>query len=331
MLISPAVRISPVVTRAANDAACPLPEASLDILLATDASHCARSAALVSAALARRHGVAPRVLSVLQPAPYPVAPIPDVAFYPVAELEERRRNRRREETRGLLAAPTIEGQAWPVEVTAGDAATEIVAAARAAGSALVVMGLHRHSALDRIFRDDTTMRVIRSSDVPVLAVTPQLTTLPRRVVVAVDFSRASVNAARCALSVMDEGGTLHLVHVRPPMHRVPEEAEGLEVIYSQGVVGAFGRLVRELSPKTGVRIETVILQGDPVTELLDFAARADADLISVGRQRHGVVGRMLLGSVSAALVRAARVSVLVTPPGPLAARTSRAAAPTAVA
>jgi hypothetical protein len=60
-------------------------------------------------------------------------------------------------------------------------------------------------------------------------------------------------------------------------------------------------------------VQKVLLQGDPATELLAFAASVNADLIATGSHGHGFVTRMLIGSVTTRLVRCSTCSVLTVP------------------
>jgi len=50
-----------------------------------------------------------------------------------------------------------------------------------------------------------------------------------------------------------------------------------------------------------------------VSSLLAFAEREHCDLLAVGGEAHGLVDRMLLGSVRTDLLRDARYPVLVVP------------------
>jgi nucleotide-binding universal stress UspA family protein len=181
-------------------------------------------------------------------------------------------------------------------------------------SELIVMGLRPHAFLDRVFRDEAALAVMRHASVPVLGVTPALTRLPRSIAVAVDFSRASIAAARVAMSLVEEGGSLLLAYVEPPMDRLTG-SEGFGVIYAQGVSAAFARLRQELRGSRNVSIETLVLNGRVAAELLSFAERADVDVLAVGSQRHSIAHRAFLGSVTTALARAATRSLLVVPPG----------------
>ena len=106
-----------------------------------------------------------------------------------------------------------------------------------------------------------------------------------------------------------------LVYVEPPSEPSSPATEGFTTIYSQGVAAAFTRLRSDLASRSNARIETVVLKGGVVAELLSFAYRAEADLIAVGSQRHSIARHAFVGSVTTALARAATSSLLVIPPG----------------
>lgn len=271
----------------------------------------------VANALATRRGAKITVLSAFDPARYAVPGafstilgFADAVLGP--EFHEQRRLRLREHIASHLGAP----QAWETEVDLGDVASCIHRCADRCHPDLVVLGLHRHGAVDRAFDDDTARAVMRRVGVPVLAVRPELTGLPTRVVVAVDFSRASMHAARMAVALLDERGTLDLVYVRPsiPLGGT-EDTEGLARIFSGGVDAAFAQLFAALHAPATMRISRIVLEGDPADELMRYAQAIAPDLVAVGTQRHGRVARLLLGSVTSAVVHDGRWSVLVTPPG----------------
>jgi nucleotide-binding universal stress UspA family protein len=148
----------------------------------------------------------------------------------------------------------------------------------------------------------------------VLAVTSLLTRAPRRIAVAVDFSRASMAAARAVINLLDHRGTLLLVYVEPFAEPFDETGDAYRAIYAQGLADAFGRLRQELAGAERAEVETIVLQGPVAPQLLSFAARADVDVIAVGSQQHSIVHRAFVGSVTTALARAASCSLLVVPP-----------------
>ncbi|HXC25938.1 MAG TPA: universal stress protein [Gemmatimonadaceae bacterium] len=81
---------------------------------------------------------------------------------------------------------------WPFTIELGQVASCLMQRARLSHTALVIMGLHHHGAIGRALGNDTVREVVAFAGVPVLAVRPQLVDLPHSVVVAVDFSHASL-------------------------------------------------------------------------------------------------------------------------------------------
>jgi nucleotide-binding universal stress UspA family protein len=49
--------------------------------------------------------------------------------------------------------------------------------------------------------------------------------------------------------------------------------------------------------------------------VLNYAVAAQADFVAVGRHRRNAIAHAVLGSVATTLLRKARLSVLVLPPG----------------
>lgn len=283
--------------------ACDCVDRSHSLLLASDGSAAADAAVNIAALLARRDQLDVRV--VLAQTPFPQV---DESLSPHDVLQVQ------------LPAFTRDGAAWSIHAQERVSSTVITTQAERSGAELIVMGLRPHTVFDRLFRNDSTLRVIRESTVPVLAVTPALTSLPRRVIAAVDFSRASLQGVRAALRIAGEGATILLVHVQPEFRSRSERDEGAAVIYSQGMRGAFARLRKELCIPAGVPLDTVVLRGDPATELLSLAERSDADLIALGMQNEGSPWRPGAASLTARLVRDGRCSLLAVPPARPAAR-----------
>jgi nucleotide-binding universal stress UspA family protein len=281
-----------------------------ELLLATDATPAASAATRVVAALAERWSTTPHVCTVIPSQPTAIDPVGvGMVYTPMIEEEIR------EAVTDQLATCCADSSAWSRDTVVGAPASEIVRIADSRGSDLIVLGLRPHAFFDRLFRDETALSVMRHAPVPVLAVTPLLTRLPRRIAVAIDFSRASIAAARAALTLLADGGSLMLVYVEPPGEPTSPAAEGFTTIYTQGVAAAFTRLRSELASRTNARIETVVLRGGVAAELQSFAYRAEVDLLAVGSQRHSIARQAVVGSVTSALARAATTSLLVIPPG----------------
>lgn len=285
------------------------------VLLALADDKLADPAVAVTRALSERRGASPSVLHVIEIG----TSVPEAAMVIVSLEEElqdpRTRDRQTMEMRKSLRLDRDPAAAWPLTLAVGNVARVVVDHANRGGVRMIVLGLNRHGAAGRALGRDTVRGVMEASSVPVLAVRPELTSLPRRVVVPVDFSRASVRAAQLARSIVDEHGTMHLVFVEPSKSEARTESEeAFELIHSRGVQAAFSQLVAELLPTVGVTIDTVVRRGSPAAEISGFAKECNADLIAVGSQRHPFLDRLLLGSVARAIAADGRWSVLVTPP-----------------
>lgn len=267
----------------------------LATLVATDGSEAARAAVRIAAALSGAGRIAPQLI-VVDPAPprnivgETVEP-GDVAY---ALRGADALGRRRADLRESLQA---EGAGdWHLHVRFGDAADEIARDVARGRFELLMLGLAHHGPVDRVTRRETTLRISRQSEVPIFAVAYWLHHLPRRIIVGLDFSRASERAAVLACHVLAEGGTLTLAHPD-----APTDAD-------------LQSITARLPLPVGGRIETLPLNGSPSAALLELADRSSADVIAVGCEQRDALSRMVTGSVSADLIRHARCSLLVTPP-----------------
>ena len=203
---------------------------------------------------------------------------------------------------------------WTHEIVSGRVPRALVTAAENRLAELVVIGKRRHVPMDRFLGGETALQVIRMSTVPVLAVEKPLAE-PRCVVVATDFSQASSLAARLALNLMGNQGTLYLVHVEPVMDvELLQTGVPQPLRFPGDLVVWFRRQVQDLEVPSGIIVETAALGGKPAQEILEFAARVGADLIATGAHRQPERERFLLGSVSTAIARNAECAVLVAPP-----------------
>ena len=291
------------------------PAVAPSLLVAMDGTSLSVPAARTGAALARHRGFAPRVLTVLEPsliAPMPQAPAVLVQAWP---LDADRASRIRT-VRSQVREISPDGSEWPLDAEIGNPSEAIAWTAMRDRVELIVMGLRPHKRWDRLTGRETVLQVVKQVHTPVLAVTAELETLPRRVLVAMDFSRSSVRAARVALRMVGPGATVLLAYVRPPGDFASEVAEGTGVILQQGIAASFSRLRRILDAGPEIELTPLMLEGKPAEALLRAAADQGADLIAAGRHRRDFLDRLTIGSVATQLIRAAQCSLLITPPGP---------------
>ncbi|MGZ8411306.1 MAG: universal stress protein [Gemmatirosa sp.] len=231
-------------------------------------------------------------------------------------------DRRRTRVVDRLREAGGDAAAWPVEVIIDAPAHAVAASADARHAAMIVMGVGRHDVGARLFGGEVTLRAIRRATVPLLAVTDAALRIPvSAAVAAIDFSPSSVKAARAALDLLADGGTLHLVHVwsRDPLGSA--EGQAAEEAYARALTDRFAKVARALLERPrDVTLRPVALEGEVAEQLVTFAEAHGAQLVAAGRRGHGLLERLLVGRVTTALVRAAPCAVLVTPEPPVVER-----------
>jgi len=220
---------------------------------------------------------------------------------------------------------------WALDLFEGPVARTLAQVAAEREARLVVMGIGRHAPLDRLLGEELTLQTLRLAPCPVLAIADGWSGAPRRAVVAVDFSPASVRAAEVALTLLEDGGTLTLVHVRPPLDEALRPASDAWVgAHRQRLGELLDRLRTALATRPGVAVETELAAGDPAEAVLAVAGQVGADLVATGSTGRGFFARLVVGSVATRLLRSSPVSVLAvpTPPAEEAERIERLLAST---
>jgi nucleotide-binding universal stress UspA family protein len=289
------------------------PGTSFKLLLAIENDDNARAAIRVTAALTGR-GAVPSVIRATE-GMLPVAGTPDsMVFYAEAVLGEDFHEAQVHSLRALIESTTGRAEPWPIKSVMGDPAPCITEEAEAQNSGLLVMGIHQHGTFEQAIGENTATRVMGRAAVPVLGVRPSLSGLPRRIMVPTDFGDASLEAAHLAANLADPGGCVILVHASLPTPLVEEGDEGAALIQREGIEHAFLHLADEISDGKSIRVETVGRTGDAGAQLMAAAALISPDLITIASQRHSLITRLILGSVTRKLVREGSWPMLVTPP-----------------
>ncbi|HWG54382.1 MAG TPA: universal stress protein [Gemmatimonadaceae bacterium] len=180
---------------------------------------------------------------------------------------------------------------------------------------LIVVGSGANESANGLSSGGIGLEIARWSTVPVLAVAPGSTGLPHTVVAATDFSPSSVNAARTAFELLDDSGTLSLVHACPDVELPPDALGDWRERYAHFARKLLARTMRQMGADDTDRVVPVELEGNPAEEIVAFATRVGADLIAAGNHSYHVVERLLVGSVATQLLRVAHCSVLLAPSG----------------
>ncbi len=251
------------------------------------------------------------VLGVCEPTPM-VSGGMDVIPAP-AELDDMRRESMLADIRRTLSVSMAGDPTWKAEVKTGSPSRTLAAEARLRQASVLVMGIGRHNPLDRLFGAETTLATTRESAVPVLAVGMTFPSAPKRAVVGMDFSAASVHAARMAMRLVGADGHITLVHVRPRFEHPSAEWQAWDADYGKTLPPLFDQIRVQLQVPATMELETVTVRGDPANAILAFAQQVSAELIALGTLRHGFIERLVVGSVATRVMRTARCAVLAVP------------------
>lgn len=281
------------------------------LLVATDGSGSSDAAFPAAMLLAERMHADVQVLSVIETLPV----IPDysnsapTSYLSAAMNPEPLLRRASDQVKSL----GDRAAGWPIDVEPGNPVTVIAREARERNARMIIIGLNHHDALDRLLWGDTMLGLVRRGDAPVLAVSPTLRSLPRRVVIAVDFSRASPAAMRATMMLLEEPATVYLAHVKVTGELPLSEIALRDREYDLTLPEAFERVTAGLDIPAGIRIERVTLSGNTPRAILDFAESVDADLLVAGSHGRGAIGRLVVGSVATHLLRGTSCSIMIVP------------------
>jgi len=289
------------------------PYALARALVATDGTPTADGALRIAAALAQRDATVITAISVIEPMPYPL-PVADLAMAPTAvpfgeheAIAERRRT--------VVAQCERLGVTLPGDllVSCSVPLSGILFQATARKAELIILGLGRHRAVDRLFGTETALHAVRDAETATLAVPASATELPRHAIVGMDFDGSSIAAARVAARLVGPQGRITLVHVDAVTEPLPAMLADWPPHVLDTINDAFERMIAMLELPPTMRVGTIALAGHVAEELLQCASRTGADLIAVGRHHRSMLERFVLGSSATKVVRSATCAVLVAP------------------
>jgi len=280
------------------------------ILAATDRSDASLPALRAALILNRSLDVGVDVVVVVEPLPI-IVPEPSGILQPLVITPELKAVVRQQAIEQMEKVGADAGK-YSLDIEDGRPASEIARAAREHNASLVIMGLHHHGIVDRLIDGDTALEFLRESDTPVLLASKEFDSLPQRVLMAVDFSPESMEAAREAMRLLHPESVIHLAHVRPPVTIF--DGSGLwEEEYERVALDQLGKFKQTLAAPGTMRVETSILIGKPANALTEFARKTGADLIVCSTHGMGLMRRIFIGSVATGLLHKAEQSILVVP------------------
>jgi nucleotide-binding universal stress UspA family protein len=138
----------------------------------------------------------------------------------------------------------------------------------------------------------------------------------KKILVPVDGSENSRRALEQAVSIAKggAGASVTIVHVveRPPTVYVESQKLLDELLAryrqeSEKVLGEF----EAHAEKLGLKVESVVMEGDAATNIVSYADKGKFDMIVMGSRGLGRFREAVLGSVSSKVLHHARCPVLI--------------------
>lgn len=210
----------------------------------------------------------------------------------------------------------------------GHPAEKLADTALASNADLLVISPQHHSILQSLRHPSVTARIIGQATVPVL-IWPQqlpgtafddlLTKPTAEVIVPLDGSKEAERALPMAQALARAyGQLLLLVRVIAPAPIVGTGIPYPIEIHTQEDDARNARHylhdLRRRIATTELTVESMVLTGDPSTELAHLAAEHHGSLVVMTTHGRGRVARLLLGSVATELLRQAETPLVIIPP-----------------
>jgi nucleotide-binding universal stress UspA family protein len=217
------------------------------------------------------------------------------------------------------------GIAVTTRVATGIPSEEVIAAARAEDSDLIVVGTRGKTGLAHILLGSTAERVIRGAPCPVLTVrmeqadaeqkegAPSMPVALERILVPIDFSDCSLDALEYAAVMAKQAkAAVMLLHVLEPV------SYGLDFDLGhfrsrEDVRESWTKRLEELAAThrhPNMPIEYRLRGGLPADSILDAARTLPCDLIVMGTHGRRGISHTISGSVAEAVLRKAHCPVV---------------------
>lgn len=282
------------------------------ILLATDFSGPSRAALFASVTLAARCLARIDALHV-------VTYLEDVFYAPPYPIPDIVRNKEGNEHMKDFFPEKLYPNSHRQIVIGSSIVTEILKYAKEQHCDLIVAGTHGRHKLAKFLLGSVTTQLVRVSDVPVMVVREHKKADGQyqafnRVLVPTDFSDASMRALEFGATFANfVNAELHLLHVVdvPGMNALQlgyslphvSISSSCELNVDHTLIKMLEKHELNTKPQFGTRF------GDPVDEILRYAAERNCDFIVMGTHGRKGLERTLMGSVTATVVSNSHIPV----------------------
>ena len=279
------------------------------LLIAAVRDHPLAGALRLAEALARRGRVDAHVLAVVPPLSGSLSALASIdADLEPRELDECLRDRARVRTQRQVHQAVGLSSFFSTSAETGPIGATLAAHARARSAAYLLVGLAPADTAARKTTSAAASQLATEAAVPVLACTPDVEQLPDSALVVTDFGEASIRAARAALPLLADGGSLTLAHVVPALNAPSSEAPA--VTAAKPAANALRWLADDLGEVGNVTVQIATLEGAPLSVLAEWVPQFD--LIALGTTSRAASEAE--GQVATAVFQHARGSVLIAPP-----------------
>jgi len=204
-------------------------------------------------------------------------------------------------------------------VRAGKPAAAIVARASEMQADLIVVASRRKKFFSSLFGPHPDDELVRTCNRPVLLVKAEPGDAYKNVLVAVDFSEASRDAARLALLVAPSAHVtfLHVFYVpnEGMMHAdgvSTDHIDSSRVRAGEMARGELNQFIAELGERKQL-VTRAVQHGQPLPVICEYAKRLRADLIVVGKHGKSHLDEFLVGSITRRLLDQTSSDLLIAP------------------
>lgn len=199
----------------------------------------------------------------------------------------------------------------------GNPAEELVNFAEEQNIDLIIVGSLGKGGFERFVLGSVSEKVVKHAKIPVLVVRERKEEkLYRKILIATDGSKASEKAANFGIEIAKlSGAKIYAVYVIDITYydsMLMDETWKKEEYERFKKIGHIATsFVEETAKSAGMEAESILLKGNSVEKIVDFAEKQEVDMIVVGSLGKSGIERFVLGSVSGKVVRHAKVPVLV--------------------
>ncbi|MFZ6017158.1 MAG: universal stress protein [Nitrospirota bacterium] len=264
------------------------------LLLSTDGSEFSEGAVRESIKLAKACGSKLYIISVIEVNPEFEALAP--------RLVEKMEKETRKHLETIKERASKEGVGCEIIVHEGEETHQYIVDEAAKNHVeMIFVGRRGRTGLKRLMMGSVTAKVVGYAPCKVMVVpkAAELRCPCENILIATDGSKYSESASREAISIAKRcGSDLIALSVAKRDPNVPAAKESVD-------------MVKQVAEREGVKVESLVLKGEPYEVIVGTAERKNADLIVVGSHGRTGLERLLMGSVTERVIGHANCAVLV--------------------